>query len=108
MEGITFLNMECVVKNRHLHTDGVHMNHEGAFKFYRKIAVYAQIMMDKREEIREKERKMLSARVDERINPKPQRSRNSWVREESEMRKREKMEEIKRKGSEGELQRGKN
>ena len=51
---------------------------------------------------------MLSARVDERINPKPQRSRNSWVREESEMRKREKMEEIKRKGSEGELQRGKN
>ena len=89
LEGITFLNMECVVKNRHLY-DGVHMNKEGASKFYRKIAVYAQVMTEKREEIREEESRNMTYRKNGETIQGVLKSKNEWVRLESEFRKQEK------------------
>ena len=85
MEGITFLSMERVIKNRDIGSDGIHMNRFGYQKFFHKISEYIQIMKEKREETRnEGERvQMENIRAQERIRE----MKNKWVREDPKVRK---------------------
>ena len=84
------------------------MTHEGASKFYRKIAWYAQIMKEKREEIREEERRQLTGRVGVDMPQGVYKSGNQWVRIESEIRKQEKKKEMQETENEHEVGEGKN
>ena len=108
VEGVTFLNMEVVVKNRHLCQDGVHMTHEGASKFFRKIATYIQIMKERREEIREEERNNLLSNVELGRPQGVYKTKNPWIRIESEIRKQEKKKEMQKKGNNSNNGEGKN
>ena len=50
MEGISFLGMEKVIKNRDVGADGIHLSWHGCNKFYHKIAEFIEICEERRKQ----------------------------------------------------------